>query len=140
MKLTLTRFEFGTTYTIGKLHIDGRYIGFTLEDTYREKEGVEVAAWKLRGITAIPKGTYKVILDYSNHFKKVLPHILDVPGYTGVRIHTGNKPEDTEGCILVGLGWAGAGYITNSTACFAELQYRLALASDRKEEVTIEIQ
>jgi hypothetical protein len=74
---------------------------WTLEDVVREKPGVPVAQWKVKGETAIPLGTYDLIVDFSNHFQKDLPHILNVPGFDGVRIHGGNKAADTEGCLLV---------------------------------------
>ena len=57
---------------------------------------------KVYGETAIPTGTYKLVIDYSNRFKKNMAHILNVPGYEGIRIHTGNSAKDSLGCIIVG--------------------------------------
>lgn len=86
----------GTEYTIGKLYIDGDYFCDTLEDTVR-------AGAKIAGKTAIPAGTYKVRKTMSPRFKTVLPEILNVPNFTGVRIHSGNTAKDTDGCLLLGL-------------------------------------
>jgi hypothetical protein len=97
MKLTLKRNFKGADYTIGKLYIDGHYFCDTLEDTVRPN------GEKIAGKTAIPAGDYKVIKSYSPRFKKILPEILDVPGFSGVRIHAGNTAKDTDGCLLLGL-------------------------------------
>ena len=97
MKVEVKRTFKGTEYTIGKLYIDGHYLCDTLEDTVRPV-GV-----KISGKTAIPAGTYKVKKTMSPRFKKVLPEILNVPGFTGVRIHAGNTAIDTDGCLLLGL-------------------------------------
>lgn len=94
MKMTLKRIFKGNQYTIGKLYIDGEYFCDTLEDVVRPE--------KIKNETAIPAGTYDVILNMSNRFKKILPLLLRVPNYEGVRIHSGNTKEDTSGCILVG--------------------------------------
>lgn len=97
MKLTLKRNFKGADYTIGKLYIDGHYFCDTLEDTVRP------VGKKIAGKTAIPAGDYKVVKSYSPRFKKILPEILDVPGFAGVRIHAGNTAKDTDGCLLLGL-------------------------------------
>lgn len=81
--------------TIGQLSFDGEPICFTLEDTCRRT--------KQAGVTAIPSGRYEVVIDFSERFKQMMPHILDVPHFEGVRIHSGNTPENTEGCVLVGF-------------------------------------
>ena len=86
----------GAEYTIGKLYIDGHYLCDTLEDTVRN--GVKIA-----GKTAIPAGKYKVKKTMSPRFKKILPEILNVPGFSGVRIHNGNTADDSSGCVLLGL-------------------------------------
>ena len=111
MKLRLERFEYGSTYTIGKFYIDGVSHCFSLEDVVRKGE-------KVNGQTAIPTGTYSVIIDVSVRFGKQLPHILDVPNFTGIRIHSGNTSKDTEGCILLGYTWEGGDRIGLSKAAF----------------------
>ena len=77
---------------------------YSCEDKVREVEGMPVSSWKIPKETAIPRGTYDLILDESVRFKKIMPHILDVEGFEGVRIHSGNTNHDTEGCILLGWG------------------------------------
>ena len=94
MKLELKRIAYKETYTIGKLYIDGIYFCDTLEDKVRDI--------KIKDKTAIPCGTYKVQITYSNRFKKMMPLLLNVPGFEGIRIHNGNSESDTSGCILVG--------------------------------------
>ena len=111
MKLRLERFEYGSTYTIGKFYIDGVYHSFSLEDVVRKGE-------KVNGQTAIPTGTYPVIIDLSARFGKQLPHVLNVPGFEGIRIHPGNTSKDTDGCILLGTSWTGGDFICNSKLAF----------------------
>lgn len=94
MKIDIKRLYKSEHSTIGELTIDGVWECYTLEDLERDV--------KIKGETAIPKGTYKVIINQSNRFKRLLPLLLDVPGFEGVRIHSGNTNHDTEGCILVG--------------------------------------
>lgn len=95
MKILLKRKKFLEDRTIGELTINGKFKCYTLEDTVRP-EGV-----KIPGKTAIPAGEYTVIVTHSPTFKRALPLLLNVPGFAGVRIHGGNKPEHTRGCILV---------------------------------------
>ena len=97
MQINVRRTFKGPDYTIGKLYIDGHYLCDTLEDTVRP------AGTKIAGKTAIPAGTYKVKKTMSPRFKKILPEILNVPGFTGVRSHSGNTAADTDGCLLLGL-------------------------------------
>lgn len=88
--------------TIGELFVDGVFQCFTLEDTVREVAGEPVSAWKKQNITAIPRGRFQVTITHSPHFGCDLPLLINVPGFTAVRIHWGNKAADTDGCILVG--------------------------------------
>ena len=116
-KLLLKRIARKAGYTIGKLYIDGAYFCDTLEDTDRLNKGMtaaELAAKKIPGQTAIPEGTYKVIVNVSPKFKRLLPRLVNVPGYEGVLIHRGNTPADTAGCILVGEN-KQVGKVLNST-------------------------
>jgi hypothetical protein len=107
MILKLERIHFGETFTIGKLFNGRDFLCFTLEDKVREVEGKPVAEWKIAGKTAIPKGYYPVTVTMSNRFKRELPLLGNVQGFDGVRIHTGNTSENTEGCLLVGSTWDG---------------------------------
>ena len=89
------------------MSVDGKYFCDTLEDTERLFWSLSNFLGKLVGIkvqdkTAIPRGKYRVIMAYSNRFKKRLPLLLDVPQFTGILIHSGNTVQDTSGCILVG--------------------------------------
>jgi len=94
MQITVKRLHKTDTSTIGELLIDGIFECYTLEDAERPV--------KIKAETAIPKGTYKVIINQSNRFKRLMPLLLNVPNFEGVRIHAGNTNHDTEGCILVG--------------------------------------
>lgn len=105
MNFTLQREIITNRSTIGRILIEGAYLCYTLEDCIRTQ--------KILGKTAIPAGNYRVIIDQSARFGKLMPHILDVPGFTGIRIHSGNTDADTEGCVLVGLT-KGADFIGES--------------------------
>lgn len=106
MNIQLKRIAKKKTYTIGKLYLDGVYFCDTIEDKDRGLNQTmsinDIKKKKVYGKTAIPTGTYKIVIDYSNRFKKNMAHILNVPGYEGVRIHIGNSAKDTLGCIIVG--------------------------------------
>lgn len=94
----------GAPRTFGKLLAeDGHRLCFTLEDEVREQQGQPVAAWKIRGATAIPSGRYRVTLDLSPRFGPDTLTLHDVPGFDGVRMHAGNTERDTEGCPLLGM-------------------------------------
>jgi hypothetical protein len=130
MNLLLARIRGTIGYTQGVLYIDNMPFCHTLED--------EVRATKIQDITAIPAGTYKVIINRSVRFKRMMPLLLNVPGFTGVRIHSGNTAKDTEGCILVG-DYAAPGYIKNSRAAYRQLFSKLSAAVKRGETLTITI-
>lgn len=100
MRLTLQRQGFFPTRTLGSLFIFNEFECYTLEDADRYLECG--SAIKIPGHTAIPRGEYEVVLDMSQRFKKITPRLLNVPQFTGVRIHSGNTEADTEGCPLVG--------------------------------------
>lgn len=99
--LTLVRTEATADRTLGQLLVNGEHFCHVLEDTLRPR-GVKVA-----GVTAIPAGLYRVTLEKSPKFKRIMPTIKGVPNFEGVRIHGGNRPEDTEGCPLVAFNRSG---------------------------------
>lgn len=137
MNLELKRLKFGEDYTIGRLTLDGRFLCYTLEDKVREVAGQPVESWKKQNETAIPTGVYPVIITMSTRFKIRLPLLMNVPGFSGVRIHTGNSSKDTEGCILVGSTWDGkSGWIGSSKVAFSLL---FPILEQAKEPVTITI-
>ena len=94
MNLRVIREPSTAAATMGILLIDGVFTCWTLEDVVRPV--------KIPGETAIPAGRYDVRLSLSQRFQKVLPEVLAVPGFTGIRIHAGNTQADTHGCVLVG--------------------------------------
>jgi hypothetical protein len=94
--IRIERDTFTDESTIGSFYWDDQWICYTLEDMVRDGP-------KVPGKTAIPAGRYRVVIDFSNRFQKLMPHILDVPGFTGIRIHKGNLAIETEGCPLVGM-------------------------------------
>jgi hypothetical protein len=133
MKLEVKRPEqCGPTCTIGRLFIDGENTCFTLEDVVRP-DGV-----KVYGETAIPEGTYKVIVNFSNRFQTLMPLLLDVPGFEGIRIHKGNTDKDTHGCILLGSNSTGTS-ITDSKKAYDPVFARIKAAFDAGEEIWITI-
>lgn len=128
MRLTVQRVKAQLTCTVGKLFIDGQDSGlFTLEPAVRDH--------KIPGTTAIPPGLYPVVIDFSPHFGRDLPHILNVPDFVGVRIHPGNTDVDTEGCILVGKTWFGGDFIGHSKEAFDELFPKIQSAGSVEIEV-----
>jgi hypothetical protein len=106
MEITVKRSLYTEKSTIGNMLINGKQFCYTLEDTCRDanRDGDldDEGETKVFGKTAIPSGKYPVILSYSNRFKRILPEVLNVPGYAGIRIHNGNTSADTEGCLLIG--------------------------------------
>ena len=133
MKLKLTRAQFEPTCTIGRLFVDDVPQCYTLEDYVRP-----TGAAKVFGQTAIPAGTYGVIVTHSPHFGRDLPLLVNVPGFEGVRIHPGNTAADTEGCILVGLDRAAMA-IGRSRMAFEALFPKIVQALARGELVSIEV-
>jgi hypothetical protein len=139
VKITVDRIHKEPEYTVGKISIDGEPAGFTLEDAVREVPGQAVETWKIAGETAIPTGTYQVIMNWSQRFGKVMPLLVDVPGFSGIRIHPGNTDADTEGCLLVGQHWGGGDWIDGSRLAFGPIYGRIEAAVNRGEPVMIEV-
>lgn len=130
-------------YTISRLYVNGELFGCnTLEDTDRglrqDMSPEEIKKVKVCGETAIPAGSYECVYTYSNRFKKMLPLLLNVPGFDGIRIHSGNSAKDTLGCILIGKN-DKKGWVSDSRLWTDKLIQAMKMAWDRKEKVTIKI-
>lgn len=141
MNIILNRIAKKAKYTIGKLYINDRYFCDTLEDTDRgltqSMTEQQIGSKKVYGETAIPTGTYRIIISYSNKFKKQMPLLLNVPGFAGIRIHSGNTEKDSLGCILVGKNKA-VGKVLESRDTYSKL-FSILQEANKKETIKITI-
>lgn len=142
MEIQVNRIARKDGYTIGRMSLNGEYFCDTLEDTDRglnsSMQESEILAKKVKAQTAIPTGKYDVILSFSPRFKRVLPLLLNVPGYQYIRVHNGNRPDSTEGCLLVGENKV-KGQVLNSRATLEKLMSALLECEKRKEKISITI-
>lgn len=141
MNIILNRIAKKAKYTIGKLYINDKYFCDTLEDTDRgltqSMTEQQIGSKKVYGETAIPTGTYRIIISYSNKFKKQMPLLLNVPGFAGIRIHSGNTEKDSLGCILVGKNKA-IGKVLESRDTYSKL-FSILQEANKKETIKITI-
>lgn len=151
MKLKIWRKWPKKGYCIGIFYVSGKRLCESLED---EDRGLvqtmptgKINQVKVYGKTAIPKGTYKVVLSVSPKFKNrawakkyggLVPEIVGVKGWTGVRIHPANSAEELLGCCATGDNTV-VGKVTNSTKRYYELMDKLVPAWEKGEEITIDI-
>lgn len=124
--------------SLGEMYIDGKKFSYTLEDKDRELTSKDtlsiIKKIKVLKKTAIPLGTYEIAMTYSVRFKKVLPLLLNIPGFTGIRIHNGVTEHHTEGCILVGYNKKSNIEIANSKQASKDLTAML-LKAIKKEKI-----
>lgn len=140
MNLLLKRRTSSLTCTLGDLFENDSFICYTLEDLVREVPSKSVTEWKVPHETAIPQGRYKITVTHSQRFDRDLPLLNAVPGFLGVRIHSGNTDADTDGCILVGTRVSDDGEsLLESRKAFDELFADIRMAIDSGEEVWIEV-
>lgn len=128
MIIKVSRYDRNDKRCIGRLTMPG-FECYTLEDAEREV--------KIPHKTAIPTGKYEVVVSYSNRFKKMLPLLVNVPNFEGVRIHSGNTEQDTEGCILIGMN-RSFDSITESRSAMAKFMPILMKAL-KVEKVWVEV-
>lgn len=142
MEILLNRKYKKKDYTIGKLYIDGTPTCDTIEDCDRgltsDMSLAEIQKRKVKGETAIPSGRYAVNITWSPKFRRMLPILVNVPGYEGVRIHSGNTAKDTDGCILPGVN-KKVGMVLDSRKWFTVVYDKIRAALNRKEKVWITI-
>jgi len=141
MKIDLIRDTFTEQTSIGKLYINDEYFCETLEDKDRNLNSdmtlEEIAKIKVYGKTAIPYGRYDIALTFSNKFGKYLPLVVNVPGYAGIRMHSGVNALDTLGCILIGYK-RGVDSISDSRTAIAAL-LKIIAAAIKKEKIMLTI-
>lgn len=146
MDIVLKRQKRGKQSTLGILSVDGIFNCFVLEDTDRGLASNMplsiIKGLKVFGKTAIPTGRYPVQITYSERFKKMLPILIGVPGFSGIRIHSGNFVTDTDGCQLPGRSWkkqSGDYMVTESRKAAGDLQNDITAAILLGEEVWITV-
>lgn len=142
MNILVRRIAKKDTYTIGKMYIGTKYFCDVLEDKDRgltqSTPLSDIKRIKVQNETAIPVGTYKVVVNKSPKFGRNLPRLLDVPGFDGILIHRGNTNKDTSGCILVGEN-KEVGKVINSTGYETKLVELLTKAQLNGEKIEITI-
>lgn len=148
MEISIDRAWKKRDYTISRVFVDGKRFGDgrkwcnALEDTDRgltsDMEVDEILSVKIKGQTAIPTGRYLIDMTYSPKFKKIMPHVCAVKGFTGVRLHPGNSNKDTEGCILFGVNDM-VGWISNSTYWTNKLIGIIKAAIDSGDKVYLTV-
>lgn len=115
--------------TLGKLYINKEFFCSTIEDKYRDLSKEK----KVYGETCIPFGTYKVIINMSPKYGRLMPRLLDVPHFDGILIHYGNTEQDSAGCLIVGK--RSGQKVINSRDTFNRLFARLEKYSNIKIEI-----
>jgi hypothetical protein len=139
MKLKIIRTYRKADYTLGDIYVNDVCEANTLEDCDRLTPGSPYyTGVKVYGETAIPAGTYKVIMSHSPKFGRMLPEVIGVPTHSAIRIHSLNKPEQTEGCIGCGLNKI-KGQIIESKKYTEKVISAIANAVNNGEEVKLEI-
>lgn len=153
MKIELKRIYNCPKYCIGHIYVDGQYICDSIEDTDRmldqsmsEKDILKV---KVKSQTAIPTGTYNVLMNivspkfslkqyYMDVCKGRVPRLDNVPGFQGILIHVGNTEKDSAGCIIVGFNKI-KGRVINSKIAFEKLYHELDISHRIGDRITITI-
>ena len=133
MIIKVKRTKFNLNNTLGEMFINNNHFCYTIEDRVRDinNDGDldDIGETKVYGETAIPKGEYKLILSISNRFKILMPEILNVKGFTGIRIHKGNSAIDSHGCIIIGMLQNNTG-VQQSKIAFDKLMIELKNKKD----------
>lgn len=132
-KYKLVRYVGTAIFTLGVLFAGGSQYR-SVEDPVRTLTNCTqtTCVGKIDGKTAIPAGTYEIRDTYSPRFGKNVLELIGVPGFQGVRIHSGNTADDTEGCLILGLKGTENG-VAESRAAMAQFnaQTREALKHGR---------
>lgn len=128
MRVDLLRERTSEAGTIGRLSVDGVFLAYTLEPGDDEHDHPFIAP-----------GRYTVTITPSARFGQRLPLIVGVPGRSGLRVHPGNREDQTEGCVLLGYRRRGDLVEESAAACTA-FQHLIAWPLASGETVTFEVQ
>jgi len=146
MEIVISRRWRGVNSTVSTVVVNGKAHQFILEDRDRglrsDMEPDQIKSEKIYGRTAIPSGRYQVQITYSNRFKRLLPILVGVPGFAGIRIHPGNRHNNTDGCLLPGKTYWKEEQdfvVGTSRTAFEDLQIKITDAIKRGETVWCEI-
>ncbi len=134
MDIVVKRVAFKDTYTVGCLYVNGKLFCDTLEPHSIDWS----VGRKIPGRTAVPEGTYGVVLALSSKFRRFMPYLVGVPEFQGVMLHWGNYPKHTAGCILVGDN-TDVGKLFNSRKTFMRLFPLIEDAMNKGEKVVLRI-
>jgi hypothetical protein len=142
MELKLIRNIFTNESTIGDLFIDNLFFCYILEDKDRGLSDAlsleQILKVKVYGKTAIPYGRYEIDWTMSARFKVFMPILLNVKGYSGIRIHKGNTELDSLGCLLCGTR-KKSNMITESTLATKNLYAKIEAAKKQGQRIYITI-
>ena len=142
MEIKLIRQYYQAKYTIGRLYVNNRFFSDCLEPPslhLTERCSMDtIQNAKNKGYRAIPTGRYRILITRSRRFGRWLPLLMNVKGFEGIRIHAGNKPEDTRGCILPGFN-RRKGYVLDSTRCVLTLVKMMTEAMEKGEKVFVTV-
>lgn len=145
--LILIRKHFKDSYTIGNLFclgsfvenkdiklISNKFLCNIIEDKFR---GNDLSKNKVKDKTAIPEGFYEIKITHSAKYNKMLPEIINVPYFSGIRIHAGNSADDSSGCLICGYNKI-VGKVVDSRKCLKEIideiqRYDLCFLTIKKE-------
>lgn len=149
MELSLQREILTEVSTISGIYLDGERLCYNLEDKdrglHQDMSLKEIEAIKVKGKTAIPYGEYQILITQSARFTRekgrpfFTPQLMNVPGFSGIRIHPGNTAEDTEGCLLPGESY-GKDRVNNSRIAYEKLLAKINSAIKAGDQVYIKIE
>jgi hypothetical protein len=143
MKLLIKRLWKKSTFCSGKLFINDKEFCFTIEDVDRGLSNnmtlSHIGKIKKYGITAIPTGTYQLVHSYSNRFKRLMPEVVGVKGFAGIRIHVANTAKDVEGCIGLAYEDSSDGFAGNSKKACDDFE-KLFIEAIKTQKVWITIE
>lgn len=147
MLIEVHRHTFTDKSTIGTIKIGSR-TWYSIEDKDRgltqSMALAEIEKIKVYGETCIPYGMYKVLITQSARFTRMkrrpvfMPEILNVPGFTGIRIHPANFASQLEGCIAPGKRHIND-MVTDSRTAYSEMLVLINEALKKGEDVWIDI-